>query len=59
MNSDENKVTYEKVLGNPGFLRCQQPECKDEQGIPAAEVYAHAWEKHKTNVVSIKNTGKS
>lgn len=55
MDSDDPKVTYEKIMANPGFLKCTDPECKEEPAIQAYETYAHAWDKHKRVHIRIRN----
>lgn len=55
---DLDKVRYAQVPANPGFFKCQRPECKDARGVRSGEVYSHAWEKHHTNHVTIEAQAK-
>jgi hypothetical protein len=52
--TDPVRVRYVKVHANPGFLTCQQPECEGEPAVKSAEIYSHAWEKHRTNYIHIE-----
>lgn len=52
---DPDKVRYLEIHANPGFLKCQRPECENARGVRSWEVYSHAWEKHRTNDVSIQS----